>query len=86
MGHTGVGWSGLYRGVMGHAGVGWGGSCRGGVGWIMQGWGGSCRDGMGSHLSDCKIMNFCAINFKHFMNDSNSRNNNSRDSKIHEWI
>ena len=61
VGHTGVWW------VM----QGWVGSCRGGIGWIMQGgvgWvmqgrGGSCRDGMGSHLSDCKIMNFCAINF-----------------------
>ena len=49
-------------GRVGH--TGFGGSCmRGGVGWVMQGWGGSCRDGVGSHLSDCKIMNFCAINF-----------------------
>ena len=76
MGHTGVGWSGSYRGVVGPAGVGWvmqgwDGVDRAGVGWVMQGWGGvghagaggSCRDGMGSHLSDCKIMNFCAINF-----------------------
>ena len=70
MGHTGVGWSGSYRGVVGHVGVGW--VMQGGMGWIMQGvgwggvmqgWGGSCRDGMGSHLSDCKIMNFCAIYF-----------------------
>ena len=53
LGHAGVGWGGSCRGRVGHAGVGWGGSCRGGVGW----------NGMGSHLSDCKIMNFCAINF-----------------------
>ena len=68
MGHTGVWW--VMQGGLGHVGVGWGGSCRDGVGhagvgvgWVMQGQGGSCRDGMGSHLSDCKIMNFCAINF-----------------------
>ena len=74
VGHVGVG--GSYRsgvrwviqgcggscgGGVGHAGVGWGGSCRegvghAGVGWVMQGW-------SGSHVSDCKIMNFCAINF-----------------------
>ena len=65
--HTGwVEWviqgcGGSCRGGLGHAGVGWGGSCRGGVG--HAGVGGSCSDGMGSHLSDCKIMNFCAINF-----------------------
>ena len=68
VGHTGVwwvmqGWVGSCRGGMGWIMQGWGGSCRGGVGWVMQGQGGSCRDGMGSHLSDCKIMNFCAINF-----------------------
>ena len=57
------GWVGSCRGGMGWIMQGWGGSCRGGVGWVMQGRGGSCRDGMGSHLSDCKIMNFCAINF-----------------------
>ena len=68
VGHVGVGES--YRGGVEWVMQGCGGSCRGGVGhagvgwgWIMQVWGGSCRDGMGSHLSDCKIMNFCAINF-----------------------
>ena len=73
----------LWVGWVGHVGVGGVGT---GVWWVMQGWGrsgvgwgGSCRGRVGhTGVGDCKIMNF--------WNYSNSRKNNSRDSKIHEWI
>ena len=48
MGHTGVGWGGVKKGVVGH---------DAGLGWVMQGWGGSCRGGVG-HAGVGWVMQF----------------------------
>ena len=73
MGHVGVGWVIQWWGGVGH------GSYRGGVGhigvgWVMQGW-----VGLNVNL-------LFPIHIQPFMNDSNSRNDNSMGLKIHEWI